>query len=471
MGSISPQSYESAAKECYDLSEKFQTVYNSLQTVLLETSAMAGGYQAVKTWAKAYDDRAAAVTLVATSFAQALQHFGDILTAAGYNWKCGEYKANRDPNKGDPPSLPGGFPSELPYGPGTVTGVASSGTYSRGLETDWTELQDKVTALVAGGEVPDGDTDKLARAATAWRTFAQSDPVYGGKARLLMVASGLERGYGSDVPDDIPNLTVHLRTLATSIGDIEAAARDIAAAVDAHKVALTTMRSDMNTQFAMVVVVTAIQIGTSMVRVKEPPTKQKTPSKQQTPSERQEEIDFLNQAAGALAGPANTFLTALSGFTFTTAVLTTGGLPTIIGLPILTTDPEQGRVPTKEGKSEIPPKDRYSGGLVKVNKPDPDADKLAERIGGESRVKYKNDPSGREFDAVSDEYVAQAKPANFAGNKKFRSQARATFEAAEANDKKVYYHFDGPPSDDVIRTLRRYSDEYGVEVVIDTDPL
>ncbi|WP_194824055.1 hypothetical protein [Nocardia sp. XZ_19_231] len=342
MGSISPQSYESAAKECYDLSEKFQTVYNSLQTVLLETSAMAGGYQAVKTWSKAYDDRAAAVTLVATSFASALQHFGDILTAAGHNWKCGEYKANRDPDKGDPPALPSGFPSELPYGAGAVIGVASSGTNSRGLETDWTELQDKVTALVAGGEVPDGDTDKLSRAATSWKTFAQSDPAYGGKGRLLVVASGLERGYGSNVPEDIPNLAGHLRTLATSVGEIEAAARDIAAAVDAHTVALTTMRSDMNTQFAMVVVVTAIQIGRSMVQVKEPPTKQKTPSKQQTPSERQEEIDFLNQAAGALAGPANTFLTALSGFTFTTAVLTTGGLPTIAELAILITSIDDG---------------------------------------------------------------------------------------------------------------------------------
>ncbi|MEU4647891.1 hypothetical protein [Nocardia fluminea] len=220
--------------------------------------------------------------------------------------------------------------------------MASSGTNSRGLETDWTELQDKVTALVAGGEVPDGDTDKLARAATAWKTFAQSDPVYGGKGRLLMVASGLESGYGSKVPEDIPNLVGHLRTLATSVGEIEAAARDIAAAVDAHNVALTTMRSDMNTQFAMVVVVTAIQIGTSTVRVKEPPTKQKSPSKQQTPSDRQEDSDFLNQAAGALAGPANTFLAALSGFTFTIAVLTTRGLPTIAELPILITSVDDG---------------------------------------------------------------------------------------------------------------------------------
>jgi hypothetical protein len=42
--------------------------------------------------------------------------------------------------------------------------------------------------------------------------------------------------------------------------------------------------------------------------------------------------------------------------------------------------------------------------LVKVNKPDPAADALAERLGGESRVKFENDPKGREIDAISDEY-------------------------------------------------------------------
>ncbi|MFC4124048.1 hypothetical protein [Nocardia rhizosphaerae] len=72
MGTISPKSYESAATECYDLSEKFQTVFNAMQQhILLETSAMAGGYQAVKTWSKAYDDRGAALALVATNFARA----------------------------------------------------------------------------------------------------------------------------------------------------------------------------------------------------------------------------------------------------------------------------------------------------------------------------------------------------------------------------------------------------------------
>lgn len=47
---------------------------------------------------------------------------------------------------------------------------------------------------------------------------------------------------------------------------------------------------------------------------------------------------------------------------------------------------------------EIP---RYSGELQKVNKPDAAADSLAERLGGESRMKFDSDPIGREFDAIS----------------------------------------------------------------------
>ena len=113
----------------------------------------------------------------------------------------------------------------------------------------------------------------------------------------------------------------------------------------------------------------------------------------------------------------------------------------------------------------------YSGKLEKVNKPDISADKLAERIGGESRVKFTNDPKAREFDAISDEYIAQAKPALSALNKNVRAQMKATFEAAKQTGKKVYYQFEGTPAQSVIDKLYEYSERYGIEVVIDTNPL
>ncbi|MFJ2838740.1 deaminase domain-containing protein [Nocardia sp. NPDC087230] len=362
MAAVSPQSYESAATTCYDLSKKFQTVYETPQTVLLETNAMAGGYEAVKSWSKAYDDRAAALTMVATNFARALQHYGDILTASSYNWKSAEYTANRNTNKGDPPSLPTGIPSELPYGAGAVVGIASSRAYTNGLQTDWTELQDKVTTFVTGGQVPDGDTDKLARAATMWKTFANSDPLEYGVARLLTVASGLEQGFGPKVPDDIPNHTANLRKLAEKLREIRTTAHDIANAVEAHNVALTKMRADISTQFAAVVVVTAISIGRSMVNVKEQPAKEKAPSKQQSQSPNDNkvdiDIDFLNDAAWAIAGPANTFLATLSTLSFTTATPTNGDLLAIVELPITltTVDPpgpgQPGTDPEFNGKQE-----------------------------------------------------------------------------------------------------------------------
>lgn len=63
------------------------------------------------------------------------------------------------------------------------------------------------------------------------------------------------------------------------------------------------------------------------------------------------------------------------------------------------------------------------GELVRVNAKDRAAGALAERIGGEASVRFAGGP-GNEFDAVSAQYVAQAKPANFTLNKAFRDQAR-----------------------------------------------
>jgi Restriction endonuclease fold toxin 3 len=110
---------------------------------------------------------------------------------------------------------------------------------------------------------------------------------------------------------------------------------------------------------------------------------------------------------------------------------------------------------------------RYSGELIKVSKADEAADALATKLGGESRVRFANDDAGREFDAVSDEYIAQAKPALQTVGKKFRDQAKATFEAAKETGRKVYYEFSGDPSESVISKINQYSEEFNVEAVID----
>ena len=114
---------------------------------------------------------------------------------------------------------------------------------------------------------------------------------------------------------------------------------------------------------------------------------------------------------------------------------------------------------------------QYSGDLIKVDSHDAVADALAERIGGKSRVKFSNDPSAREFDVISDKYIAQAKPDLKGYGKSWRKQTKATFEAAKQTDKIPYFQFEGEPSPDTIKKIQEYSERYGIDYVIDTKPL
>ena len=109
---------------------------------------------------------------------------------------------------------------------------------------------------------------------------------------------------------------------------------------------------------------------------------------------------------------------------------------------------------------------RYTGSLRKVNKPDVEADMLAKKLGGESRVKFDSDKSNREFDVVSDQYIGQAKEINNVGSS-FRNQAKATFEAAQETNKKVYYQLNSDTNPEVIKQIKKYSERYKVEVVIE----
>lgn len=111
------------------------------------------------------------------------------------------------------------------------------------------------------------------------------------------------------------------------------------------------------------------------------------------------------------------------------------------------------------------------GQLVKVHKPDPAADALTERLGGESRLKFENDPKGREIDAVSDEYVAQSKPGGMQMGSAPRNRAKATFEDSIQSGRTPYFHLDGEPGPGVGNKLKEYGRRYGIEPAIDTTPL
>ncbi|OHT78227.1 hypothetical protein BKG69_16475 [Mycobacteroides chelonae] len=320
---VESAAYYAAANTCYKLSTDVQAAFKPLSRALtLETSGMAGGYQAVKAWSSGYDNRAAALTTASTEYERALQRLGDILTAAGYNWAIADWRANRDPNKGTGPACPRTIPSELPYGADVVVGVASSKHNGPGLESDVPDLYKKVVAQVAGGEIPDGDTDKLDSAAKAWKTFADNDAISRGESDLRLAASALSNFHAPD----IPNLSEHLTTLSTSAGRIKLAASDLATSTTAHHAALNQLRSDM--QFA---IATTLGVGLAAIAAIAVITRGRA-----TAGGAEIAATAVDACASSLAACIRPFLTTLSGITFSAEAVTAAGLGAIIGLSIAT---------------------------------------------------------------------------------------------------------------------------------------
>lgn len=105
------------------------------------------------------------------------------------------------------------------------------------------------------------------------------------------------------------------------------------------------------------------------------------------------------------------------------------------------------------------------GELIRVPKPDPGADALSELIGCEPRVKFANDPAGREFDVVSDTYIGQVKPGITYGSD-FRDQAKATFQMSIITGRTPYFYFESTPGPDILEALQRYSVRYDLAPVV-----
>ena len=112
----------------------------------------------------------------------------------------------------------------------------------------------------------------------------------------------------------------------------------------------------------------------------------------------------------------------------------------------------------------------------RTNADDPAAVALADRLGGIPSATIPGFP-GREFDAVSRDYVAQTtgavsavtKPHNYMDQGR-REQMRVTMQAARQESKTALFEFTaGTPHPDVASTLQRYASRYNADYRI-SDP-
>ncbi|MFF2556979.1 restriction endonuclease fold toxin [Nocardia sp. NPDC058058] len=444
--------YYAVGRACFGLNDALQSAFLAETRAMADCGAMAGVDETGAAWGQKYDLRAAEVLTMVSDLGEGLQKLGNVIVQAGYNHYLADYDSILDSTVPPAAKPAGPIPACLYYGSAPSAGGPSDGL--REAADSLIRLADKV-----GIDIPDGNTDKLQTAADAWNRL------HTGHTELSSVLKNAASVMDRNDVEDASEFTRRLLDLQSAMDDILAACGELA-----HL--CTTCKSDLDHLRGVILHRILVELSWAVAG----------------------ELTIAIASAWFTFGITAVTMTGVTAATVTRyALRITESVSTWrtgiaaararfalrdLGRSRKTIDEAKQLETVADDAVTTPPKSagaqansgRYSGGLVKVNKLDPDADKLAERIGGESRVRFDGDTAGREFDAVSDDYIAQAKPANFQVNKKFRTQARATFEAAQDTGRSVYYHFDGPPQAGVREKLQQYADEYGVELVIDVMP-
>ncbi|WP_405136007.1 restriction endonuclease fold toxin [Nocardia sp. NBC_01388] len=445
--------YYAVGRACFGLSDALQNAFLAETKAMADCGAMAGVDETGAAWGQKYDRRVTEVLDMVSLLGEGLQKLGTVIVQAGYNHYSADYDSVLDPAARPAVMPPVPTPSCRYYG-----SPPSAGGPGRGLR----EAADSLIRLAdkVGIDIPDGDTDSLQTAADAWNRLQNGHTVELASV-LKNAAIVMER---NDVAD-AAEFTRRLLDLQDAVDDILGACGELSQLCSSYKADLEHLRSailhGILVELAWAVAgelaiatatawitfgITAVAAGAATTAIV---------------------ARYAVRIAEAVRGwrdeiRARKAQLALRDLSKTRKTVDEAQELETVADDAVAQPPKTARAPADSG--------RYSGGLAKVDKPDPDADKLAGRIGGQSRVRFDSDSAGREFDAVSDQYIAQAKPANFQVNKSFRSQARATFEAAQDTGRSVYYHFDGPPQAGVREKLQQYADEYKIDLVIDEAP-
>lgn len=118
-------------------------------------------------------------------------------------------------------------------------------------------------------------------------------------------------------------------------------------------------------------------------------------------------------------------------------------------------------------RTDHPPSQQWE----KVNNADSNADAMADRLGGESRVKFPGRWEDKEFDFYTKDYIGETKQGKVSIGSAWRKQAKHVFEAAIELDRTPYFHFEVPPDANVINKLQEYAIRYGIEPVVDISPI
>lgn len=158
---VDPETFYGVGARLFELAGDMYDAFQVNVTILGETGAMAGSDDAGTAWAASYDPRVGEVLGAVNDLTLALENYGGVIVQAGYNHAIAEHNAT--PGAGAPPVKP----AEPVSVAGVLSAPPSAGGPGKGLIDNAIGLADQV-----GVPVPDGDTEKIDKAAQAWDRLA-----------------------------------------------------------------------------------------------------------------------------------------------------------------------------------------------------------------------------------------------------------------------------------------------------------
>ena len=203
---VRTEEFYSVGKSLFAHAKDMHDAFDVNVKLLGATGAMAGSDDAGTAWAASYDERVAEVLGAVNDLNLALENYGGVVIQAGYNHAVAEHNATPG-NQGAPPQKP----AETPSGTTALSVPPSAGGPGRGLLDSAIGLVEQI-----GIPVPDGDTDKVDKAAQAWDRLAT---VY--QTKSVVEALGVDASLFHDTT------TPEIEYIAKDIGVLRDAAQSV----------------------------------------------------------------------------------------------------------------------------------------------------------------------------------------------------------------------------------------------------
>nr|WP_194946086.1 hypothetical protein [Mycolicibacterium malmesburyense]CRL75493.1 hypothetical alanine and proline rich protein [Mycolicibacterium malmesburyense] len=245
---VDPETFYLVGKRLHELAGQMYDAFATNVTILGETGAMAGSDDEGTAWAASYDARAREILDAVNDLTLAMENYGGVVIQAGHNHAIAEHNATPGG---------GGTPPERPPDPQSVAGVLtappSAGGPGQGLIDNALGLVDQI-----GVPVPDGDTDKIDKAAEAWDRLAT---VY--QTKTVPEALDVQAGIFSDtttpeveyIAKDLGELRDAANAILSACGELSQSCTEYRSALDDLRDQLTGILEDLAVELAATAVI------------------------------------------------------------------------------------------------------------------------------------------------------------------------------------------------------------------------